>query len=220
MKTTFFLENELEEEDIEKIKNFQRSDINLFNLIKDWFLQQSEFPRIDHKLTRRFAKETNKSAEEVNNTILSIYWLNRILTEYKDDSMEDFIEDIKILNPEIIEDEAIFKDRLNSVLNISKVYSKFFKSEKAKSAGAPMLKSSSTNVVLKPVIEEKFDFDKLDIKDYKPQIIKYEPCVLIELSDSNDKTLSFQMDSLSFERFLNNLIALQIELNAVKDDRN
>lgn len=219
MKTTFFLENELEEKDIVKLKNLQESDNDLFNMISDWFLEQSEYPEFNSNLTKVFALKTNKSAEKVNNTLVSIYWLSRIFTDYKDDSTNDFIEDIKSLNPDLVIDEAILKERITSVHSISKVFSAFFKAESTKSAGAPLLKTSSANVILKPVIAEKFDFDKQDIKDYKPQIIKYEPCVLIELSDSNNKSLSFQMDSLTFERFLNNLIALQIELNATKNDR-
>ena len=220
MKTSFFLENELDEKDIERIKTIQAADEGLFSLIKNWYLDQPEFPRINRKLTKEFASKTNKSAEEVNKVIKSIFFLNRLFIDYEGDTVDNFIDDIKVVNPSIIVDETTFKNRLDDIQNISSVFRMFVKSETAKSAGAPMLDSSNTSVILKPVIDEIFDFDKQDIKDYNPQIVKYEPCVLIQLKNSNGKSISFQMDSESYERFLNNLIALQIELKAAKDDRN
>lgn len=218
MKTSFFLNNEFEEDDIEIIKKFQVADSSLFDKIVEWFLSKKEFPRINKEVLKQFAIEFDKSAEEVNNAFSSIFWFNSLFSKNEQIILDDFLLDIERIYPQSIVDKSLFSERLQKIINISDIYRMYYKIEKAKNAGSPKLKYGSTSVILKPVIDEKFDFDCLDIKEYKPVILKYEPCVLLEFTDTNDKSLSFQMDSEAYERFLNNLIALQIELNKTNDD--
>jgi len=218
MKTKLFLSEKIEESDIEKIKNLQEVKPELFLEIKNWFLEQNEHPRINTKLTVKFAESTNSSAEEVINTVNSIYWLNLLLNDYSEDTPEDIIEDLKLINPDCIINEETLYSRFKDVGEIASKFSLFVKSQRTKGYGAPTLKGSNSTIIIKPVIDKRFVFDEQDIKDYKPNILKNEICVLIELQDSNNKNFSFQTDAENFERFLNDLIALQIELNTVKND--
>jgi len=220
MKTTIFLTEELEEKEIKRIKDLQEAKDSLFKEIQKWFLEQNEYPRITKELTKEIAQKVDCSAKDVNKAFMSVYWINNLFIEYDNDSPDDFFEDIKSINPDIIVDEEILLNRLKEIYNITSKYRIFVKSRNTKFFGAPILKSSSSSVIIKPVIEKRFEFDKQNIKDYRPRIIKKEPCVLIELNDSDDNHLYFQMDSDNFERFINDMIALQIELNSIKNDLN
>lgn len=218
MKTNYFLTEKINVEEIERLQN---ADEALFQEIRKWYLEQKTFPRINKELTKHFTQKTDFKAEDVIKTFSAIFWLKRLFVEYGDDSPHDFVDDLKSIHPEAIKtDIDSLTKRVVEVHEIAKYYESIISAESAVRNGAPMLKGASTSIIVKPVFKERFDFDKQDIKDYKPVFLKFEPCVLFELHDANDNTLTFQMGTDSFERFLNDMISLQIELNTVKNECN
>jgi len=83
----------------------------------------------------------------------------------------------------------------------------------------PILKTLNGTVVFKPVFEERFDFNEIDIKDYKPKFIKQVACIVLELKNSDGGSFYIQFGASEYEQFLNELIALQVELKTLENDR-
>lgn len=217
MKTNFFLINTLDKEDKEEFKDLQEASNELFDEIFTWFYNQKSFPSIKNELTILFAKKTGEAPEKINNVIARIYKLIKIFRD-PENEVNNFIEDFKECYSELIKNEEVLSERLVKISGLSKKYDLFFKIEETVSLGSSFLKTSSITVVLKPVIKDRFDFGKMDIKDYKPEILHYEPCVLFEMIKSDDEKISFQMTPENFDRFLNHLISVQLELKAVSDE--
>ncbi len=218
MKTHYFLTEKIDSEEIEHL---QIAEESLFQAIRKWYLEQKTFPRINKELTKHFTENSNFKAEDVIKTFSAIYWLKKLFIEYSEDTPNDFVDDLNTIQPDLIKiDKEKFTKRVVEVYEIAKYYENIVNIENAKRIGAPMLKGASTSVILKPVFKERFDFDKQDIKEYKPVFQKFEPCILFELHDTSGGIMTFQMDCESFERFLNDMISLQIELNTIKNECN
>lgn len=215
MKTNYFSMNSLSDDQKKDLKTMIEAKDELFREIEQWFDSHNSIPRITNKVTKIFVDKTGFDVDIVNDVFASFYFLLKILTKEGNDS-DNLIEDLKSLYSDQITNENSLKTRIKSIGSIAKKYELLFKRHLTQIAGCPVLTNASTSVIIKPIIKKGFDYDEIDIKDYKPKVIEYAPSVLIELRRENDSTdFVFQMTPDNFVRFLNDLIALQIELKAV-----
>lgn len=218
MKTNFFTRYSFDKEDQEKILAIQEIDDSLFSLIESHLISKKAIRLESDNEIRKLVKSSGVETEVFLSSLNTVYWLARLLARNYHDSIQDFIDDIKDIYPEAVKDEAILVSRFEKINHIAINLKPLIKIDKVKEEGLPILESTSTTIVLKPVFEERFDFDKIDIKDYKPKQIKQVALAVIELKNSYDNYFTFQLDSFEFERFLNDLIALQIEFKTFENE--
>jgi hypothetical protein len=214
MKSKFFVESGFES--TERIESMLRCSEITFNAVFDWFSQHEEMPRITNSVTSELLPKMDKEDPDLlTDVIAAIYTIVQSLYKYEDD-FECYMVDFKQLHPDLFKEES-YSRRLNLIGPLSKKYITFFKTASAQQAGAPVLSHASGSIALKPIISERFDYDSMKIESYKPKISGYSPVAMVELSRSgSDDTFSFQMRPREFDRFVNDLIALKIELSEVE----
>ncbi|MCK4666398.1 hypothetical protein KAU33_06600 [Candidatus Dependentiae bacterium] len=218
MKTNFFTRYSFDKEDQEKILAIQEIDDSLFNLIESHIIDKKAIRSASDNEIRELVKSSGVEAGVILNSVNRVFWLVRLLANNYQDSIQDFTDDIKELYPNAVKDETTLVSRFEKINHIAFDFRPLLKTNRVKKEGLPTLEETSTTVVLKPVFEERFDFDKIDIKDYKPKRMKQVALAVIELKNSYDNYFTFQLDSFEFEQFLNDLIALQIELKTFEDE--
>lgn len=218
MKTSFFSRFYFKQEDKNKLLAIQEMEEPLFSIFFKHFTERQSITSKSDQEVREMVKESGKSPEQVINGANIFFWFVRFFARHYQDDIEDIIKDIIELHPEYIKDAALFTSRVKRIDKLSVVYRPLFKADDAKEDGHPLLEQLSTCVVIKPVFEQRFDFNINDIKEYKPKRIDKVACAIIELKNSYDQYFSFQMNGFELERHINALIALQIELKTFENE--
>lgn len=216
MKSYFFSISSWDKDEKTDFEDFLKTDQELFEKILEWFAQQNELPEINKEILEKFAKGTIYDANLINNVIKVIYKILYIFSEDKN-KYEDVLSDLKqIFKDSDVVNEVSLK-RIIQIYEISKIYKTYFLMSNTENLGGPQLSSVTGTVVLKPVFNTSFSYDE-DIENYDPSIIKYLPTILLSLKRGESKeAYSFQMTSDEFNRLLNELLSLQVELKKVID---
>ena len=214
-KSKYFSVYTIGDDDKKQIIAFQESSDVLFNELFKWFNSQDSLPEIRKELTIQFVDKTDELPETINNVFAWFYQFIKILDD-PDNELTQFLSDLKNDYPDLIKNEKKLLDRSKKVEEIAKKYSIFIKVDEALSSGSNRLMSASTSVILKPIIKKRFKWLEDEIKDYKPEILKYEPAITIRLTNINEDSFQFEMNSTVFDSLLNDLIALKLELDAVQ----
>lgn len=216
MKTNYFSINTLDSEDKEQYKFLQKASKKLFNEIFIWFNSQESLPTFKSNITKYFVEKTGDLPETIDNIFVLFYRLTNVLKD-KENRVDFFIEDLIKSYPDLIIDKEVLSNRIKKIGKVALKFELFYKIENTLSSGAETIKGSSISVVLKPVLKEGYDPEKTDIKDYNPEIIQYVPSIFFEMTRADNKNFLFQMTPENFEKFLNHLVSVQIELNAVRN---
>lgn len=219
MKTRFFTRFRFNKDDQEKILFIQGIDESLFSLVENHYLEKKSLLPLTDREIRDLVKKSGVSVDILTKSINNVYWIVMTLARQDKDDPNDLCEDIKELYPDSVKDVTILNTRLKRLAKISKDYIELIKIKDVQEEGLPHLSRTSTTVAIKPVFTERFDFDEIDIKDYKPLKLKQTACAIIEFQNSYKKYFTFQLDSYELERLINELIALQIELKSVENER-
>lgn len=219
MKTKFFTRFRFNKEDQEKIIFVQEVDEPLFSIIENHFSEKRTLLALTDREVRDLVQKSGVTVDLLTKSLNNIFFLVMTLARNEKDDPNDLIEDIKEVYPDCVKDVTILNDRVKRIAKISKNYIELFKIKEVKEEGLPQLSRTSTTVAVKPVFTERFDFDEIDIKEYKPLKLKQTACAIIEFQNSYKKYFTFQLDSFELERLINELIALQIELKSVENER-
>jgi hypothetical protein len=218
MKTKFFTRYPLSNEQKERLVFIVSLEERLFALIEENAKQQNSLRKLNNNEIRNLVKESGFLTDKVLDALKNLK-LTLLLFSYAwSDKIQDIIDDLIELCPDSVKNESSFKNRMDRIGDLAKQYRPIFRKEIAKEAGAPSFDGLYGTVIIKPVFEGRFDFDEIDIKDYKPQLIKKIACILIELKNSNEESFFVQFDPIEYEQFLNDLISLQIELKTIEND--
>jgi len=217
MKTNFFNRYGLSDDRKEILLTLFKLDDSTFSLVVDQLVEKEFMYDMSDKEIREIVQKSNQTSLIMIDSLNACNWLVGILSlEIKEDS-KDIIDDFKEIFTESLDEFVDFDKRMYRLIELSQKYKLNKQAEKVKDYGAPLFKEINGSVILKPVFEESFKFGEIDIKDYKPNLKRKIAYILLEFVNSNDDTLSFQLDSTEFERLLNELIALQIELKSLQN---
>jgi len=216
MRSKFFVRSGFESP--KNIKKMLECSDKTFDVVYNWFFEHDQPPRFRDSVTSELLPKIQEDDPELlNGVITGIYSIIRSLHKYRDD-FDDYFDDFNVLNPDLVSDDKA-KDRFYRLKPLSEKYTHFFEMVKAHNRGAPVLSQASMSVAMKPIIENKFDYDEMDIQTYKPKVVGYTPVVMVELQNSEyERPFSFQMSGREFDRFLNDLLALKVEISEVESE--
>ena len=220
MKTKFFSRFALGEEDKDNLVLIQEMDETLFILLESHFIKINSLRQKNDTEVRQLVEDSKSNPDIVGPALNAFYSILTILSQELKENVEEFTKDISDIYPDCVKDYPLLSTRIAKIYNLAIKYKLLFQKNDVKSNGAPQLEDLNASVIIKPVFEEPFNFDEIDIKEYKPKRISQVACVLIEIENTKGESINFQVDANEFERLLNNLIALQIELKTFENDCN
>ena len=218
MKTKYFAKADLDTDEKDSIKSIQEIEEDLFCLMETYLKERKSLPWSKEDNLKHLASLSSLPPQN----LLKVYddFLNLIyfLSDLQDEEITLIIEDIQLTHESIIIDKKKLQDRLDRINNLLTIYKPLIKKQRVRREGTPNLIGFDSTVIIKPVFEDRFKVGEMEIKNYKPKIINKVPCIIITLKNSNNEYFSLTMDSKNFEEFLNNLIALKIELKIAENE--
>lgn len=216
MKSELFRKLSIEEVAYPRLMSALSSDEKVFDIIFDYLKSLDDYRQIDPNQVEKIADSINFAAKEVVDLVGILIGFLELLTRHDDkidDVLDDMIEDSK---GEFSLGEKE-RARLNRFDEIRDNYLMSRQRGFAKVSGNKVFLSMSTSVALKPVLEKRYDNDTDKIDEYEPKMNGFVPVVMIEIKRREDETsYAFQMSKAMFAEFLNDLLALRIELEQVE----
>lgn len=216
MKTKYFTRYTLTDKRKKQLVFLSEMDEKQFSIIEDSVKARESITKPSNNEIREMVRHSNLSADFVIDALTIYKWTLRFLILYSEDNVEELINDIIEYCSDSIKEPESFKNKLIRIGKMIPKYETEIKEIDTKEEVLPILRSLNGTVILKPVFNERFDFEEIDIKDYKPKLIKQIACIILELKNSDDESFYVQFDSTEYEQFLNELIALQIELKTIE----
>ena len=198
MKTNFFLRFSLPQEIKEKLLSLLDMNETAFEYIADQVKKDNSLRNLSNNEVRELVQKsglpTQSFLENLNNFVAILGFL-ALQTK---DNYQDVIDDLLEILGNSVKDVSIYNKRMSKFGEMVKSYTVLYKSNDAKKDGTPILRKFESSVILKPVFDERFDFDEMDIKKYEPKLIKKIACILLRLENS-DKDVNF--NSIIYHHF-------------------
>ena len=219
MRTAYFKEISLGDENIKNLQKLASLSKESANSILVWLEEVKEvYPRFDRTDMAKIADITGESATTLVGPLNGLrLFIDRIIDS--NDDVEAFYADLKDLK--VIEDKTGYKtldlifSRLPAIIGKFRLLNRCKITERL---GSPVLMGSGMTATLKPIFPRKFQYGKDSIEQYKPKPIAYCVVAQIELQNSGSEyTFSFQLNGDNFDRFLNDLLALQAEMRILEE---
>lgn len=191
-----------------------------FSMVEDSINLRNSLGKHSNNEIRELVRKSNLSADFIIDALSAFRAAVRFFSlNSTNNKTDELIEDIiEYCSDSVTEIESL-KDKLLQISKLAPKYGIALKEDGVKVDVLPILKALNGTVVFKPVFEERFDFNEIDIKDYKPKFIKQVACIVLELRNSDGVSFYVQFGTSEYEQFLNELIALQVELKTLENDR-
>lgn len=217
MKTKFFKEFGLGESMNEAFKFIVDFSPKTRKVLVRWVKELDCYPRMDTPEIRELCGSTGESAGKIESALKATITMLDSFGELGDRA-GDFVDDLKELDT--LDKPQEYDTLRKYFIDLEEDASRIFllkRSRKAISSGAQLLQSCSLSAALKPIYREMFKYGELELVDYRPKAIGYIGVVLIELMRSgSEENFSFQIDRENFNRFVSDLLAVQMELKEVE----
>jgi hypothetical protein len=220
MKTKYFNRYPLSKERKEKLLFVLKSKEILFKTLTDYFRNEKSIERLSNAKIQSLVEKSDSPSNIVVETTINIRLVLVLFTHASLEKAQDIVDDMIESISDQLELVSDYNDRMHIIEELGELYRPVFKVAMAKSNAAPTFKRLDGTVALKPVFNERFDYDEMDIKAYEPNLIGKVACISLQLKNSDDKIFYVQFDSKEYEQFLNELIALQIELKILENECN
>ena len=217
MLTKYFQKIRLTEVGKRRFKALASMPEDARGVLGQWLSELETMPQTLHLGIEKIASTTNVPAYVAGDAVhISLYTLSA-LGQFGD-SVEDFIADAHVAK--LLEDESQYsalEHFFAATLPYAKRIYNFDRVSETESNGAPLLRRTSTSVVIKPVFGQDFDYGKMQIADYHPNLINYTTVAQIELLlNSQSDSVAFQVSEGELDRFLSELLAVQAEMKCAR----
>lgn len=218
MKSYYFRTSGWSEDQKKRFEKLLKFDDYLFDKIISWLEKNKELPRFDKKFWVDFERgekyDVNDIQEAILTTVRTLYNFGNQRNKY-----EDLISDLTFLFKDMLVFDENISNKIKTLFDLSTKYREIFLTEESEIIGAQRIGNTEGTVALKPVFSKRYDSEEDNIEDYNPEIIKYSPVVMLSLEKvGTEENFSFQMSPKTFNKFLNSLLALQIELKKVLNE--
>jgi len=218
MKTKYFTKWDIDDDDKKAIESLQDMDDDLFILIETYLKNQNSLPWSREDTTKELTKISNISSKILIEAYDALFMIIHFFMNAPEDSVHSIIEDLQVTNPDCIKDKNKLEERFSKINGLMNIYRPLLIAHKTKREGTPFLSDFKSSVIIKPIFDNRFEYGETEIKNYTPKIIQKVTCAAIIITNSSDDSLSFIVDSKNFDRFLNELISLQIELKIAENE--
>jgi hypothetical protein len=205
MKTAWLLKGDLTEEATKRIKKLFSDDGAVFDKVMSWLEKHEKMPRITSDITIELCRQTEINPDYLNDIFAAAFQILQAASSH-DLTVDDLYADFTALQC------CPNRERLDRILKLSEKYNEFFRIKSTQDSGAPLLESASLSTLLKPVIKKRFSFISDKLEQYRPEVTGMIPMVSFEMNLSNKISYTFQLTAEGFEHFVNDIMALRIEL--------
>jgi len=218
MRTKYFKQNSLSDQGKKNLRALIAFPARSAEKIMDWLMEQNDYPRLDADDRLAIAERTQESGDKIFSVMSILHLFINRLVDQKDD-IKDFHQDIMDLEEfsDVSKSEAldVIFARLPEVIEKFKYMTR---KKAAETDGIPLLVSSTMSAAMKPILEQRFEYGRDKIEEYKPQLMGYTVVAQVgfQLHDNNN-VFAFQMGSDDFNRLITDLLALQSEMRHLEE---